>query len=106
MDHEVHGNYINIFSEEKKYHSRERTILGAKMVLPYNSGSTLRVFLKFYTIKGANRYMELTLMVFLKKFSVGAVKLCHFDLKISRCQNSGSTLRILHNERGQEVHEN
>ena len=106
MDQEVHGNYIYIFSEEKKYHSGERAILGAKMVLPYNSGSTLRVFLKFYTIKGTKRYMELTSMVFLKKFSVGAVKLCHFDLKMSRCQSSGSTLRILHNERGQEVHEN
>ena len=38
----------------------------------FNSGSTLRIFLKFCTMKGAQRYMELILMVFQKKFSFGA----------------------------------
>ena len=53
--------------------------------------------------------MELILMVSVKKFSFGANG--RFDPKMAHHHNSGSTLRIfffeiLHNRRGQEVHEN
>ena len=34
-------------------------------------GSALRIFLKFCTMKGAKRYMELILIVFAKKISFG-----------------------------------
>ena len=39
---------------------------GAKMMCSYNSGSTLRIFLKFSKMKEAKRYMKAELMVFLK----------------------------------------
>ena len=32
--------------------------LGPKMVCPHNSESAIRFFLKFCTVKGANRYMK------------------------------------------------
>ena len=42
------------------------------MACPHNFGSTLRIFLKFCTAKGAKRYVKIILTVFLKKFSFGA----------------------------------
>ena len=33
----------------------------------YNSGSALRIFLKFCRMKGANRYMKILLVVFQEK---------------------------------------
>ena len=39
----------------------------AKIMCSYNSGSTLRIFLKFSKIKETKRYMKVELMVFLKK---------------------------------------
>ena len=50
----------------------KRAILGLKMARPHNFLSVLRIFLKFYIMKGAKRYMGIKLMVFLKKFSFGA----------------------------------
>ena len=38
-------------------------MLGPKMAHPHNSGSALRIFLKFCRMKGANRYMEILLVV-------------------------------------------
>ena len=47
---------INRFSEEKKNaHLGKWAILGPKTAHPHNSGSAGRIFLKFYTMKGANR---------------------------------------------------
>ena len=43
------------------------TILGPKMAHPHNSGSALRIFLKFCRMKGANRYMKILLVVFREK---------------------------------------
>ena len=40
---------------------------GPKNVHPHNSGSTGRMFLKFCTMKVANRYMRMTLIIFKKK---------------------------------------
>ena len=46
--------------------------LGPKMARPCNYGSPLRIILKFFTMKGLKSYMELVLIVFVKKFSFGA----------------------------------
>ena len=48
-------------------------ILGPKMAHPYNSGSALRIFLKFCRMKVANMYMEILLVVFREKKSSGAI---------------------------------
>ena len=48
------------------------TNLDPKMTHPHNSGSTLRIFLKFCTLKGANMQMEIILMIFTKDFLFGA----------------------------------
>ena len=59
----------------KKFVHDKRAVLGLKMAHPHNSGSVLRIFLKFCRIKGANRYMKILLVVFLEKNSFGT-----FDL--------------------------
>ena len=41
-------------------------ILGLKMVDPHNSGSTLTIFWKFCTVKGAKRHMKFILVIFAK----------------------------------------
>ena len=70
---EVHENYIKGFCENYvKGFCEKNVILAPKMMHPHNSGSTLRIFFKFRIMKGAERYMELILMVFLKKFSFRA----------------------------------
>ena len=43
------------------------------MAHPHNSGQALRIFLKFYRMKGDNRYMEVLLVVFQEKSSFGAI---------------------------------
>ena len=48
-------------------------ILGPKMAHPHNSGSALRIFLKFSRMKGANRYMKILLVVSLEKNSFGVI---------------------------------
>ena len=65
------------------------------MAHPHNSGSTLRIFLKFCTMKGAQRYMELILMVFQKNPHLG--QMGHFGLKMARRHKSGSSLRMFLN---------
>ena len=57
---------------EKNIFWSKRAILTLKMVRPHNFGSIRRIFLKFCTMKGAERYMEHILIVFLKKFSFWA----------------------------------
>ena len=60
----------------------------------HNSGSTLKIFKKFCTIKGANRYMEfILLMAFQKKSCLG--KMGHLRPKMVCPHNSGSTVRIV-----------
>ena len=53
---------INRFSE-KILNWANWTILGPKMAQPHNSGSTGRIFLKFCTMKGADRYMRIILVI-------------------------------------------
>ena len=48
-------------------------ILGAKVAHPLNSGSALRIFLKFCGMKGPNRYMKILLVVFREKNLFGAI---------------------------------
>ena len=58
------------FSEKILFPGKQ-AILGLKMVHLLNSGSTLRIFLlllKFCIMKGTKGYMEIILMVFLKKY--------------------------------------
>ena len=42
-------------------------ILVLKMAHPHNSGSALRIFLKFCRMKGANRYIKVLLVAFQEK---------------------------------------
>ena len=44
---------------QKKFVQDKWAILGPKMAHPHNSGSALRIFLKFCRMKGANRYMKI-----------------------------------------------
>ena len=72
------------------------------MAHPHNSGSTLRVFffyfLKFCRMKGANRYMKISLVVFREKTSFGAnwsfQLLGHFLLLDWACSNWTRSLLI------------
>ena len=41
-----------------------KNILGLKMAHPCNSGLAVGIFFKFCTIKGANWYMKILLVVF------------------------------------------
>ena len=70
MDQQIDENNI-VFSQKILVWSKW-TILDPKMVHPHNSGSALRIFLKFCTVKGGNRLMKVTLMVFTKKKLFGA----------------------------------
>ena len=64
---------------------------GPKFVHPYSSGSAGRIFLKFCTMKGANRLMKITLIIFQKnnwgKWTILGQKILH-------PHNSGSAVRI------------
>ena len=66
----VNGNYINSFSEKILIWSKWAN-LGPKMAHLHSSGSTLRIILKLCTTKGAKRYMELKLMIFLRNSHLG-----------------------------------
>ena len=104
---QVHGNYMNGFSEKILIWGKW-TNLGLKMVDPHNSRSTLRIFLKFCTIKGAKSCMEIIVMVFLKNSHLG--QMGHFTLKVAPRHKPEFTQRIffeiLHNQRGQDIHKN
>ena len=58
---------------KKDFVQDKRTILGLKMAHPRNSGSALRMFLKFCRVKGANRYMKILLVVFRGKNLFAAI---------------------------------
>ena len=79
------------------------------MAHPHNSGLTLRIFLKFYTMKGAiNCYIEIMLMAFPKKNLSGANGPCRTQIGASSqlwisCQDC---FTILYSERGQDIHGN
>ena len=49
------------------------SILGPKTAHPHNSGSSLRVFLEFCRMIGANKYMKILLVVFREKNPFGAI---------------------------------
>ena len=62
---------INRFSEKNshlgKLGKKMGPKMGPKMAQPHNSGSTGRIFLKFSTMKGADRYMRIILVIVQKK---------------------------------------
>ena len=66
---------IRMVCTKKLFVQDKWTILGPKMAHPHNSGSALRIFLKFCRMKGANRYMKILLVVFREKIHLG-----QFDL--------------------------
>ena len=77
----------------EKFIFRENwAILGLKMVHPHNFWSFLRIFLKFCTMKGVKRSMEITLTVFLKKFSCWANR--PFWPENGTSSYSGASLKI------------
>ena len=57
--------FINRLSE-KNYHLGKWVIVRPKIAHPHNSGSTGRIFLKFCTMKGANPYIKMILVIFQK----------------------------------------
>ena len=61
---EVYGYYINGFSEKILIYSKWAVVT---MESDCNYRTALRIFLKFCTMKGDKRYMEIILTVFLKK---------------------------------------
>ena len=67
-------------------------ILGPKMAYPHNSGSTLRIFLKFCTMNRANSWIKVIIMVCTKKFVQN--KWTILGPKMAYPHNSGSALRI------------
>ena len=79
------------------------------MAHPHNSGLTLRIFLKFYAMKGAiNCYIEIMLMAFPQKKLSGANGACRIQNGASSqlwisCQDC---FTILYSERGQDIHGN
>ena len=82
---------------------------GPKIIVrPQSSGFTLKIFLKFFTMKGAKEHMKFILVIFAKKILL-RVKMPKMP-KMLCPQNSGSALQdlfiILHNEIGEEAHEN
>ena len=60
-DQEVHENYINGFSPKNISSGLP------KMTRLFNSGSALTIFIKFCTMKVANKYVKIMLIVFLQK---------------------------------------
>ena len=101
---EVHGNHFNSF--EKIFIWGKWAISGPKVARSYNSGSTVRIFLKYCTVSRDQEVHGIYINGYPKKNS----QLGHFGPTISPYHNSGSTsrvfLKILHNKRGKEVHEN
>ena len=60
---------------------------------PHNFGSTVRIFCKFCTMKRANKYIKVIILVCIKKnFQDKWAILCP---KMAHPDNSGSTLRVL-----------
>ena len=72
--YQVHRNYVNGFFPKKNPVWGKWTIQDPKC--PHNSGSIVRIVLKFCTMKGAKRGMGILLMVFLKKILFWAILLC------------------------------
>ena len=58
---------------QKNFVHDKWAILGLKMAHLHNSGSALRIYLKFCKMKGANRYMKILLVVIREKNSCGPV---------------------------------
>ena len=58
---------INRFSEKNSHLGKLGKKMWPKMAQPHNSGSTGRIFLKFSTMKGADRYMRIILVIVQKK---------------------------------------
>ena len=52
---------------QKSFVQDKWAILDPKMAHPRNSGSALRIFLKFCRMKGADRYMKILLVAFQEK---------------------------------------
>ena len=58
---------------KKKIVHGKCVILGTKMAHPYNSGLTLRIFLKLCRMNGANRHTKVLLVVFGEKNSLEVI---------------------------------
>ena len=82
--------------------------LEPKMVHPHNSGSAVRIALRFFTMKGTKRVKEIVLIVFSEK-NITSGNLVILAQKWLCPQNFGSVLHvfffILRNKMGQEVYE-
>ena len=84
--------------------------LGPKMAHLHNSGSAVRNVLQFCIMKRVKRVMEINVNGFFQKNPIQGNLVCHFGPKCY-VLITGSALGvflflILHNKRGQSVHEN
>ena len=88
--------------ERNKAYLGTWAILSPKMAHPHNSGSAPRIFLKFCTMKRANRQKNLILLVFTKKFC--SEQMGHFGPENGKSSQlwigAKNRFKILHNERG------
>ena len=87
---EERGSYIYGFSG-KNSHLKQASHYGPKNG-PLNFGYTVRIFLKFYSMKGVKKYNG-TYIVSLKKILIWG-KWAILGLKMAHPHNFGSTLRI------------
>ena len=62
---------ILVVFAKKNFVQGKWAILGPKMAHPHNSELALRIFFKFCTMKGADRYMKILLAVFRGKNHLG-----------------------------------
>ena len=77
--------FINVRQTRQTGHlSRETGHFRCKMAQPCIFGSALRAFLKFCPMKAVKKYMEIILMVFLKKKSHLGL-MVHFRPKNGTC---------------------
>ena len=58
---------ITMVCTKKNLFMTNGVILDLQMAHPHNAGLGIRIFLKFYRMKGANRYMKILLVVFPEK---------------------------------------
>ena len=58
---------------QKNFVQGKWAILSPKMAHPHDSGSVLRIFLKFCRMKEAIRYMKILLVFFWEKNSIGTI---------------------------------
>ena len=69
--HNEKSQYVD--ESNNNLYQEKWAIWSPQMAHPHNSGSTLRVFLKFFRLKGVNKFMKNLFVVFREKTSFGTM---------------------------------